>query len=104
MFYHYSQNNSGGSFDIDKERGITVSVYVEADTPEQADSRAEFIGLYFSGVAEGRDCDCCGDRWYEASSWDKTALEEIPVASDNMWSTAGEGIVIHYKDGRVEWR
>lgn len=67
MFYHYSQNNSGGGFDIDEYVGIGVDVFVEADTAEEADAYAEDIGIYFDGCRAGLDCDCCGDRWYPAS-------------------------------------
>ena len=49
MFYHYSQNNSGGSFDFDQEEGITHHVVIEAESAYLADRRAESIGLYFGG-------------------------------------------------------
>ncbi len=26
--------------------------------------------VYFDGVTLGVDCDCCGDRWSRAGSWD----------------------------------
>jgi len=54
-FFHYHQNNSGGSFS-----SPAINVVVEAISAKDADSRAENIGLYFDG--EG-DCGCCGDRW-----------------------------------------
>lgn len=62
-FFTFSQNNSGGSFDTDKERGITHFVIIEATDADDANRRAERIGLYFDG--EG-DCPCCGNRWYDA--------------------------------------
>lgn len=59
-FYTFSQNNSGGTFDVDEKRGIAETVIVEAYSADEANSRAEQIGLYFDG--EG-DCPCCGNRW-----------------------------------------
>jgi hypothetical protein len=64
-FYHYRQNNSYGAFDFTDK--LTANVVIEADSPDQADKRAEQIGLYFDGCSSGIDCPCCGDRWYRAS-------------------------------------
>lgn len=64
-FYQYRQNNSGGKFEYDKHDGISVFVIVEAHNYREANSRANNIGLYFNGCADGYDCPCCGDRWYE---------------------------------------
>ena len=32
--------------------------------PPDANDIAQGNGIYFNGVADGIDCDCCGDRWY----------------------------------------
>lgn len=61
MFYHYDQNNSGGSFDIDDN--VTLNVIIEAENAMEADMIAERIGIYFNGVEDDMDCECCGDRW-----------------------------------------
>ena len=84
-FYEYRQNNSGGIFDYDSNAGISVTVYVEAYSPEQANCRAEEIGLYFDGYG---DCDCCGARWIAKSYWGSTveavpAKDEVLVRDDN---------------------
>ena len=63
-FYEFSQNNSGGSFDHDRDAGIGYRVWIEANNADQANDLAEGIGLYFDGCDTGMDCDCCGDRWY----------------------------------------
>lgn len=63
-WYHYHQNNSGGSFDVDADRGIGHNVFIQAASEPEADARAESIGIYFNGVDDGLDCECCGDRWY----------------------------------------
>lgn len=61
MFYTFEQNDAGGDF-----LGGYESVVIEADTAEEANERAERLGLYFNGVNKGIDCECCGDRWTRA--------------------------------------
>lgn len=79
-FYEYSQNNSGGSFD--EEMGH--SVFIEAATAEEANDRAEGMGIYFNGVENGRDCPCCGDRWStpwgEAPSTREELMEAVRIS------------------------
>lgn len=65
-FYIYAQNNAGGNFITDCERGISQAIFIEESTPEKANKKAMSIGLYFDGVENGIDCGCCGDRWYRA--------------------------------------
>lgn len=105
-FFHYSQNNSGGSFTFDEAAGITHHVVVEADSADEANERAERIGLYFDGAY---DCPCCGDRW--SSQWrDESGETEPsvygePVAAfkGHRWMDAGKEIAVHFADGRVSW-
>lgn len=73
-YYHFRQNNSGGSFDIDDK--VTVNVWIQAETANQANERAEDIGIYFDGVDDEVDCACCGDRWYPASERDSVPSPE----------------------------
>jgi hypothetical protein len=111
MFYTYSQNNSGGSFDIDHHFGITTYVIVEADSASDADERAEDIGLYFNGAG---DCDCCGNRWSPAAGWwdDASDGDSVPsiwgepvweyTASNYRTRRTGENkpfVYVHFKDG-----
>ncbi|MET9480958.1 hypothetical protein [Streptomyces sp. NPDC006638] len=104
MFFTYNQNNSGGGFDFDEARGISQYVIVEAADADEADDRAERIGLYFGGAG---DCACCGDRWYAASGWDATNVPSIygePVESANIdtkWMGENPDAFVHYADGRV---
>lgn len=112
MFYTFSQNNSGGSFEFDEHDGITEWVIVEADSAKEAVDRASYIGLYFNGCQKGIDCPCCGDRWTnwlddddgtEVPSIYGTLIEEYhPMArwfkEHDDWT-----IAVHYKDGNVEW-
>lgn len=64
MWFMYHQNNSGGAF-----YGPHF-VIVEANSAREADARAEEHGVYFDGVDSGADCDCCGDRWCRAYSYE----------------------------------
>lgn len=93
-FFTYLQNNSGGVFCHTPEDGIGYQVCIEAVDYNHANARAEGIGLYFYGCDDGRDCDCCGDRWYKAYDGDEE--EELPT-------NGGWGIpsYIHYLDGRI---
>ena len=108
MFYQYSQNNSGGSFDFDREKGITHHVVIEAENASLADRRAESIGLYFDG--EG-DCPCCGSRWSEAGCNEGTeepSVYDIPLgvvfkSTWGGWMKEGYETVVHFADGTMKW-
>jgi hypothetical protein len=98
-FFCFNQNNSGGTYD----RGDNVSEYVivEANDAAHANDRAEAIGIYFDGVEDGRDCPCCGNRWYrmyDGEGEDVPTVYGEPV-SQGDWT--GQCIV-HYIDGRKE--
>jgi len=75
MFYKFSQNNSGGFFDIDDT--FAPYVLIEANTPAEANRKAEEIGIYFDGCEKDIDCPCCGDRWYEI--WSGDVGTEFPM-------------------------
>ena len=111
-FYHFSQNNSGGGFDYDPERGITHHVVIEADSAEEANRKAVYIGLYFNGCDDGIDCSCCGDRWSE--QWLNDGTEEPTIYGEPIetwdpengafglrWIDGYEAFV-HYKDGTIK--
>lgn len=108
-FYHLTQSNSGGCFDFDEAAGITHHVVIEADSAEEATERAESIGCYWNGVARGKDCSCCGDRWREPSGYDALEFphiygEPLGIAERGFgWMKVGRETAVHYKDGRVEW-
>lgn len=73
MFYHYSQNNSGGYFNYYPDKGISHYVIIEASSAKSADARAEGVGLYFDGSG---DCQCCGNRW--SKQWNDDQGKEVP--------------------------
>jgi hypothetical protein len=97
MFYRFNQNNSGGEFK--KINGLSASnVFVQANSAEEANDRAEEFGLYFYGCEDGRDCPCCGDRWNMADEkWtDKYPAIKWPVVGNGQ----GDSVVI-YENGIV---
>lgn len=109
MFYCFKQNNSGGSFDFDEDKGITHFVIIEGNTLEDILNKAESIGIYFNGVENEMDCECCGDRWYVP--W-KEDLEDTPKIYEEdikdydfeyKWMPEGKEACVHYLDGRMEW-
>ena len=75
-FYKFSQNNSGGRFYLDDKTGIGVYMFIEATNANMANYLAIELGLYFNGVSDGSDCDCCGDRWYHADESDAFSFDE----------------------------
>lgn len=97
-FFEFEQNNSGGSFHIDDKDGIGPRVWIEAIDVAHANSRAEDIGIYFNGVEDGRDCECCGDRW--SKPWeDGQEAVEISSKYDFNWH---DTVYVHHLDGTVE--
>lgn len=98
-FYLFRQNNSGGSFDIDDEKGVGPRVWVEAISQHDACDRARNLGIYFGGVSSGRDCECCGDRWYEPWDHDTAETLEIDHKYDFNWH---DTVYVHHFDGPVE--
>jgi hypothetical protein len=95
-WFEFSQNNSGGHFDIDRSNGIGPRVWIEAADADAANERALDIGLYFNGVEAGFDCDCCGDRWYEVWDSDGVAEPEIDDDYDFNWHNA---VYLHPLEG-----
>ena len=112
MFYTFSQNNSFGDFEVDHARGISEFVTIEAESADQANERAEEIGLYFDGCDKGWDCECCGDRWLRVDEYIATENPEVygrnphgfRLGSDYVsikWVDGADGY-IHYANGEVE--
>lgn len=98
--FHFHQNNSGGAFDIDAEKGIGVDVFIVAESTEQAVEHAQSIGIYFNGVEEGYDCECCGDRWYEP--WNRGDVADIPKIVDGWGRWTDKYFVHKAADGTFE--
>jgi hypothetical protein len=98
-YFKFSQNNSGGHFEIDDERGIGVEVLVEAVDLGHSISRASDIGLYFDGVAAGIDCQCCGDRW--SHPWNDDG-EDAPTADNKYNFRWHPTVYVHRINGKIE--
>lgn len=58
-FYEYKQNNSGGYFHINNK--VCGTIFIEADSSDEANRIAEQLGCYWDGCDKGLDCTCCGD-------------------------------------------
>lgn len=102
-FYLFSQNNSGGSFVIDDN--LDLYVIIEALDAEHANRIAEAKGIYFDGVDDDRDCECCGDRWTEVSEDEGTDepmiyRQTIDEYYEQRSRNTLRSVVIHYNDGR----
>lgn len=118
-FFHFSQNNSGGSFSFVESEGITHHVVIEAKDAEDANITAIMKGLYFDGCDNGTDCSCCGDRWSRVGQWGEEPGDEVPSvygeplgskkpdgkfpSLDRGWMKPGRETAVHYADGRIEW-
>jgi hypothetical protein len=109
-FFTFDQNNSGGVFDLTDD--VTHWVIIEAEDAAEANAKLEHLGGYFDGCESGRDCSCCGDRWY--AQMDEDAGEPEPMIYGHtpseyvtdrpfMWMPEGKEVVVHYADGRKEW-
>lgn len=57
MFYHYRQNNSGGTYFGPRH------IIIEATSIKEANKK--FWSLPYVYRDGGGDCTCCGSRWYE---------------------------------------
>jgi hypothetical protein len=65
-WFTFRQNNSGGKFIINDN--VDVFVIIQAHNATEANELAQRVGIYFNGVDDGYDCECCGDRW--STMWD----------------------------------
>jgi len=101
-FYIYRQNNSGGVFIVNDT--VAHYVFIEADTAEAADAKAETVGIYFDGIEKDWDCECCGDRWDRSSRYDysdNTHLYDVPIDhyDDAHTDVHQPYAYVYYKDG-----
>lgn len=109
MFWHFSQNNSGGRFDFDQVKGITHHVIIEADSVDEANRLATKIGIYFDGCESDLDCPCCGDRWYRVyGKGDNKPLlygKELKQTLKNYmkFMESGFEVCVHFKSGEKVW-
>ena len=97
--YEFTQNNSGGYFEVDDK--VCHRVFIEADNAMEANEIAQELGIYFDGCDKGIDCPCCGDRWYEV--WDNEYVD-LDVINKRGWEvqTYGEENNWYEKYGQYE--
>jgi hypothetical protein len=93
-WFDYRQNNSGGSF-----TGEYLYIFVEANSPEQADEVAEEHGVYFDDDYT-RDCNCCGTRWSRAYGTGSEAPDEPTVWGARLYD--GLSALYVHGDGTTE--
>ncbi len=108
-WFHFSQNNSGGSFVVDDK--LASRLFVQEENADRAVSFAENLGVYFDGVNQGRDCPCCGDRWYyphiinfplrysEMNIFETVEEYAQFMANEYGWTTPDA--YIYYKNGQI---
>lgn len=87
FFYIFNQSNPGGQY-----KGVERLV-IEAPTADIAnDIAVKQKNVYFDGVDNGVDCDCCGDRWekvYDENEY-KTNLTLLRDVTEyfNCWPSS----------------
>lgn len=101
-FYVFDQNNSGGYWD----KVLGYKVIIEAENPRQANKLAEVMGIYFNGVENGEDCECCGDRWCEVDEYDAIEPENLAKELEDIkqcqkdWELSS---TIRYANGEIKF-
>lgn len=89
-FFHFSQNNSGGRFDVDDVVDEGGCVF-EASSPKEANKRAKKAGVFKRWF-----CECCGPRFTEQFDFEK-GFDSAEEAVASHWSDSP--VVVHFKDG-----
>ena len=102
-FFTFYQNNSNGYYEIDDN--LAEYVIIEAHDYQEANEKAEEIGIYFDGVDIGIDCECCGDRW--TRQWDDDDGTNEPTIFGKpikeYLDDDSKQYRIHYINGVIEW-
>jgi len=109
-FFEFSQNNSGGSFEVNDK--LCYRLFIEADSRKDAIYMAEEMGVYFNGVDDGIDCPCCGNRWYTpddikfplkySEKKEFHNIEEYAQHLADHYGWTSPDARIFYKDGTVK--
>jgi hypothetical protein len=80
MIYSFNQNNSGGYYAKPAQHIIVK----DARDEKHAIEIALAAGMYFDGVADGVDCNCCGDRWHGYAAEYGSIEKAIADANDTF--------------------
>lgn len=101
-FFHINQNNSGGYFIENHEKGISEDVIIEAQDNDQAWEILSKVGDTVDGF--WTSCSCCGDRW--SSPWSDDGKDEPMIYGKSVYqkeeSMFHKTAFIHRLDGTVE--
>lgn len=95
-WFHFSQNNSGGHFEVDENQA--EDVFVQAATAKEA------IDYIWDKLYHGY-CECCGPRW---SSYidDSDGTDHPEVYGESIYNTEKgwyrNECRLHFYDGHVE--
>lgn len=96
-FWTFKQNNSGGIFDHDPDKGIGYAIAVEAVDLDHATARArKIVEIYPASY----DCPCCGERW-SLWVWPEDGEEVPELYGQPIRGGWGIPSYTHYLDGRV---
>lgn len=105
VFVNFTQNNSGGYFIIDEEKGIGHYIVVEGINLENIKRRFEEITEDFSEY-----CSCCGERWCSyivdedltpnPTIYGKDAKRYVEEYGDGFLKECF--VFVHYIDGSIE--
>ncbi len=101
-FYEIGQNNSGGSFVVNDK--LCHKLIIEAANEQEALGKAEELGCYWNGCADGSDYPCCGDRWsrYTTRIDTKKKIEDYVQHIANEYGWTKPDARIFYKAGKVK--
>lgn len=95
-WFHFDQNNSGGSFTLNDDVG--EDVFIQAKDKQEATDRFDTLDN-----DAGCWCECCGERWSGCGDqediprlYGKSIFDEYRPFSKNSYA------VLHYADGRKE--
>lgn len=97
-FYKFAQNNAGGKFKYDEN--VARNVFIESENAQEANNKAEKIGIYFDGVLLGTECSYCEDRWCRASEDDGMEFLEFDKYELKWRTSDGPIAVVHFEDGK----
>lgn len=91
-FFHFSQNNSGGFFEVTDTVAEGGCVF-EADSPQEANDKAEAAGVF-----DFWSCECCGERF--SRQWKSD--EGFQTVEESVKWSFGKPTVVHFKDGTTK--
>lgn len=104
VFAHFTQNNSGGYFLINEEKGIGHHIIVEGLDINDVRRRVEEITEDFS-----ENCSCCGERW-DTLIWQDELTSSPNIYMKPIQEYLNETnlyikdiyVFVHYIDGTIE--